>query len=117
VPAHTGAPAYLSFPHFYQADPALLDAVEGLKPEKEKHQTYFLIQPVSYVIDFISYHSVIAYVIWTDVPVMQTLSDQTYVMNIFGKQKGEYIFLIHIYTFLDILAFHQQIFDVYPHEC
>jgi hypothetical protein len=79
VPAHTGAPAYLSFPHFYQADPALLDAVEGLKPEKEKHQTYFLIQPVSYMIDFISYHSVIAYVICTDVHVaiMQNLSDQT----------------------------------------
>lgn len=60
VSAHTGAPAYLSFPHFYQADPALLDAVEGLKPEKEKHQTYFLIQPVSYMVDFIPYHSVTA---------------------------------------------------------
>jgi hypothetical protein len=46
----TGAPAYLSFPHFYQADPALLDAIEGLKPNKEKHQTYFLIQPVSSMI-------------------------------------------------------------------
>lgn len=45
APCQFGAPAYLSFPHFYQADPALLDAVEGLKPEKEKHQTYFLIQP------------------------------------------------------------------------
>jgi hypothetical protein len=54
VSAHTGAPAYLSFPHFYQADPALLDAVEGLKPEKEKHQTYFLIQPVSSMKNFIT---------------------------------------------------------------
>ncbi|PNF27495.1 hypothetical protein B7P43_G04284 [Cryptotermes secundus] len=45
APCQFGAPAYLSFPHFYQADPALLEAVEGLKPEKEKHQTYFLIQP------------------------------------------------------------------------
>jgi hypothetical protein len=57
APAHTGAPAYLSFPHFYQADPALLDAVEGLKPEKEKHQTYFLIQPVSSRMNLICYHS------------------------------------------------------------
>jgi hypothetical protein len=42
-----GIPAYLSFPHFYQADPALLDAVEGLKPDEGKHGTFFLIQPVS----------------------------------------------------------------------
>ncbi|XP_069685569.1 scavenger receptor class B member 1 [Periplaneta americana] len=45
APCQFGAPAYLSFPHFYNADPALLDAVEGLKPEEEKHRTYFLIQP------------------------------------------------------------------------
>ncbi len=27
-------------PHFYQADQSFLDAVEGLNPEKEKHQFY-----------------------------------------------------------------------------
>lgn len=45
APCQYGIPAYLSFPHFYQADPALLDAVEGLKPDEGKHGTFFLIQP------------------------------------------------------------------------
>lgn len=43
----TDAPVYLSNPHFYLADPSLLDAVEGLKPNKSIHQSYFKIQPVS----------------------------------------------------------------------
>ena len=37
---------YLSFPHFYKADPKLLEAVEGLKPVPALHETYFKIQPV-----------------------------------------------------------------------
>lgn len=45
-PCQYGAPVYISNPHFYDADPALLDSVEGLKPEREKHETYFKIQPV-----------------------------------------------------------------------
>lgn len=44
-PCQFDAPVYLSFPHFYQADPELLDTVEGLTPDKEKHETYFKIQP------------------------------------------------------------------------
>lgn len=40
------APVYLSFPHFYQADQSLLEPFEGLTPDKEKHETYFKIQPV-----------------------------------------------------------------------
>ena len=36
----------LSWPHFFQADPKLLDAVEGLKPDQKKHQSYFDVQPV-----------------------------------------------------------------------
>lgn len=43
----SGAPVYLSFPHFYKADPKLLDAVDGLKPTEKLHETYFKIQPVS----------------------------------------------------------------------
>lgn len=42
-----GAPVFLSYPHFLQADPALLNSVEGLKPDVEKHQTFFKIQNVS----------------------------------------------------------------------
>lgn len=42
------APVYLSYPHFYQADPSLLEPVEGLKSDREKHESFFKIQPVSY---------------------------------------------------------------------
>ncbi|KAK0181183.1 hypothetical protein PV327_003488 [Microctonus hyperodae] len=44
-PCQYSAPVYLSFPHFYKADPKLLDAVDGLKPEKKLHETFFKIQP------------------------------------------------------------------------
>ncbi|XP_014296232.1 scavenger receptor class B member 1 isoform X1 [Microplitis demolitor] len=42
-----GFPIALSYPHFYESDPSLLEGVEGLKPEKEKHESYFYIQPKS----------------------------------------------------------------------
>lgn len=40
-----GAPLALSYPHFYQADPHYLNAVEGLSPDKERHQFYVDLQP------------------------------------------------------------------------
>jgi len=40
-----GAPIALSYPHFYQADPSFLDAVDGLSPDKEKHQFYVDVEP------------------------------------------------------------------------
>jgi len=46
VPFIPGAPVYISFPHFYKADPKLLDAVEGLKPVGKLHESYMKIQPV-----------------------------------------------------------------------
>lgn len=42
----SGAPVYISNPHFYQSDPKLLAEVEGLKPDRDLHETYFKIQPV-----------------------------------------------------------------------
>ena len=36
------------FSLYFQADPKLLEAVEGLKPDPEKHQFYIDLQPVSY---------------------------------------------------------------------
>ncbi|XP_014213867.1 protein peste-like, partial [Copidosoma floridanum] len=42
-----GFPIALSYPHFYQSDPKLLTAVEGLKPIKDLHESYFFIQPKS----------------------------------------------------------------------
>ncbi|CAO1331993.1 unnamed protein product [Diamesa tonsa] len=44
-PCQYGAPVYISNPHFYQSDPKLLAEVEGLKPDRDLHETYFKIQP------------------------------------------------------------------------
>jgi len=40
-----GAPIALSFPHFYQADPSFLEAIDGLRPNKTLHQFYVDIEP------------------------------------------------------------------------
>ncbi|XP_016838425.1 scavenger receptor class B member 1 isoform X4 [Nasonia vitripennis] len=42
-----GFPIALSYPHFYDSDPSLLEAVEGLSPVQELHESYFYIQPKS----------------------------------------------------------------------
>jgi hypothetical protein len=42
----TGAPIMVSFPHFYLGDPRLLEEVEGLKPDPEKHDFYLDIHEV-----------------------------------------------------------------------
>nr|XP_023019391.1 scavenger receptor class B member 1 [Leptinotarsa decemlineata] len=44
-PCQFDAPVYISYPHFLDADPSLIEHVEGLKPDREKHQSYFKIQP------------------------------------------------------------------------
>lgn len=40
-----GAPAYVSFPHYLHADPSLLDTIEGLSPDPDKHGFYLDIIP------------------------------------------------------------------------
>lgn len=40
-------PAAVSLPHFLNADPSLLEEVDGLHPDKEKHETYVILQQVS----------------------------------------------------------------------
>jgi hypothetical protein len=50
----TGAPIMISFPHFYLGDPSLLETVEGLKPDPEKHDGYLDVHEVS-ELDFLSY--------------------------------------------------------------
>lgn len=40
-----GTPVFMSFPHYYGADPFYLNQVEGLHPSKEKHQFYFTLEP------------------------------------------------------------------------
>lgn len=46
-PLCAGFPIGVSYPHFYQADPKLVEAVEGSYPDKEKHESHFYIEPVS----------------------------------------------------------------------
>lgn len=42
-----GAPAFASYPHFYLADPLYTSFLRGIKPVKEKHQFYLILEPVS----------------------------------------------------------------------
>lgn len=42
-----GAPAFISLPHFYLADSSYGKAVVGLKPLKEKHETFVIVEPKS----------------------------------------------------------------------
>lgn len=43
-----GSPTLMSWPHFFQADPALLNDKEGLEPDEEKHQFFIDLQPVRF---------------------------------------------------------------------
>lgn len=38
---------FISHPHFYNADPSLADAVEGLHPSKDQHGLFLDVHPVS----------------------------------------------------------------------
>lgn len=42
-----GAPVVASFPHFYLAEDKYVDAIEGMSPDREHHQTYLDLNPVS----------------------------------------------------------------------
>ncbi|XP_034827962.1 scavenger receptor class B member 1 [Maniola hyperantus] len=44
-PCQYNAPVYLSYPHFYDAEPSLLEGFEGLQPDEKKHGSYILLQP------------------------------------------------------------------------
>lgn len=41
------SPVFISHPHFFNADPVLLDYVQGLKPTEEEHGLFIDIHPVS----------------------------------------------------------------------
>lgn len=45
-----GSPMFGSLPHFYKADPALLEKLEGLSPNKEEHGIFLLFEIVSLVV-------------------------------------------------------------------
>lgn len=42
-----GAPVFCSLPHFYKADPVLLDQIEGLTPNDKEHSFSITLEPVS----------------------------------------------------------------------
>lgn len=44
-PCVYGLPFYPSFPHFYLADPKLINSIDGLHPDPEKHATYLDVHP------------------------------------------------------------------------
>ncbi|CAH0555938.1 unnamed protein product [Brassicogethes aeneus] len=44
------SPSFLSFPHFYNADPYYTEAVEGLNPNNPKHEFYITMQPKTGII-------------------------------------------------------------------
>nr|CAH7721426.1 unnamed protein product [Callosobruchus chinensis] len=44
------SPSFLSFPHFYAADPYYTDLVRGMQPDRNKHQFYIIIQPKSGIV-------------------------------------------------------------------
>ena len=41
-----GTPVFMSFPHFYNADPFYHEQVDGMKPNKDKHQFSISFEPV-----------------------------------------------------------------------
>lgn len=45
-PCYYNFPFGISLPHFYGAVDEVLDMVEGLKPEKGKHGSYVIVEPV-----------------------------------------------------------------------
>lgn len=45
-----GAPIFMSFPHFYQADEKFVSAIKGMRPNKEEHETFVDINPLTGVI-------------------------------------------------------------------
>ena len=47
VRVFVGAPIVMSQPHFYQGAKQYKDAVRGLHPEKELHETFVDVEPVS----------------------------------------------------------------------
>lgn len=42
-----GFPISLSYPHFMDADPELLEAIDGLTPNRTHHESYFMVNPKS----------------------------------------------------------------------
>ncbi len=42
-----GVPIISTAPHFFQADPSLAEAIDGLTPDQEKHDTFLDVDPIT----------------------------------------------------------------------
>lgn len=45
-----GSPTFLSFPHFFNADPVYRESVKGMKPNKTLHEFYMIVEPKTGII-------------------------------------------------------------------
>ncbi|KAM8906221.1 lysosome membrane protein 2 [Lycaon pictus] len=45
-----GAPIIISFPHFYEADKKFVSAIDGMRPNKDYHETFVDINPLTGII-------------------------------------------------------------------
>ncbi|KAL1505376.1 hypothetical protein ABEB36_004959 [Hypothenemus hampei] len=50
------SPSFLSFPHFYAADPYYRNLIEGMQPNRSRHQFYIIVEPKSGIIMDIGAH-------------------------------------------------------------
>lgn len=50
-----GAPVVASFPHFHLADGKYVNAIKGISPQREHHQTFLDLNPVSTACRFCVY--------------------------------------------------------------
>lgn len=48
-----GFPIALSYPHFLDADPSLLEGVTGLTPNRSMHESFFVLNPVSIYVKYV----------------------------------------------------------------
>ncbi|KAF5307095.1 hypothetical protein FQR65_LT07154 [Abscondita terminalis] len=44
-PCRNGVPIFSSLPHFYYADESYINKIEGMNPQKDKHEFYFTFEP------------------------------------------------------------------------
>ncbi|XP_058812282.1 scavenger receptor class B member 1-like [Topomyia yanbarensis] len=93
-PCWYNIPVAVSLPHFYKGDPTLVEAVDGLKPDKEKHDAIIIMQPqlgipmkasirvqinlltnVSFNADLRSFHNRVIPLIWAEMAVEKLTPD------------------------------------------
>uniref|UniRef100_U5EUH2 Putative plasma membrane glycoprotein cd36 n=1 Tax=Corethrella appendiculata TaxID=1370023 RepID=U5EUH2_9DIPT len=133
-----GTPVFMSFPHFYNADPYYVNQVDGLNPTKEKHefsltlepytgialdvaarfQLNVLIQPDTHISLYEDVQKIFLPVLWFEQRVTMTkdVADEISValsVPIYGQMIGVVILiiglsLIFLYLFKKILCLQQR---------